>query len=78
MKLTFAKAERIVAHIRTEEREFRYLVTKPLNSFWQEPYVNNFSAQFTDEYRPQNEEENHGTSFNVALRFNDKVVLLSS
>lgn len=48
MKLPFAKAERIVAYIRAEEHEFRYLLTKPLSSFWQEPYVNNFSAQFTD------------------------------
>jgi hypothetical protein len=35
-------------HIRTEEHEFRYLQNKPLSPSWQEPYVNNFSAQFTD------------------------------
>ena len=45
MKLPFAKAERIVVRIRTEER---YLLTEPLNPSWQEPYVNNFGAQFTD------------------------------
>jgi len=47
LKLSFAKAERIVVHIRAEEHEFRYVLTKPLCPSWQEPYVNNFSAPFT-------------------------------
>jgi hypothetical protein len=48
LKLPFARAERIVVHIKTEEHEFRYHLTKPLNPSWQESHVNSFSARFTD------------------------------
>jgi hypothetical protein len=48
LKLPFAKAERTVVNFRTEEHEFRYLLTKLLHCSWQERYVNHFSAPFTD------------------------------
>jgi hypothetical protein len=76
LKLPFAKAEHIVVHIGTEEHEFRFRLTKPLNLSWQDPYVNNFSSIYRHKYGPQNEEENHGTNLNVVLRFNDTSVLL--